>query len=236
MTMEFAQAFSGDNIPDTNRLIRRSGYQSFPVRAEHHTSYTIGVTFKLFPLALIPLFFLRKKYRWLVLFSIFLIAINIFDPYLLKEYIEMIAVPLFAPAQSAINISNPWNQSIHKLLKTLLGDIDIPYYTYAVWGILYIAILFNKRKESIYKKSTVLLSMVSILFKTSWQHYLVLNFPFIIAYFRNIKYFIPIWLIFMLSFNYGDEILLKYPFISSYQVILIVLLIFKYLFEKQENL
>jgi hypothetical protein len=199
-------------------------------------SMAVGVTFKLFPLAIIPLFLIRRKFKWLVYFAFFLIVINIFDLSLLSEYIQKIAVPLFSPAQSAISISNPWNQSIHKLFKTLFGEVKIPYLTYAIWGMIYLIILFRKRKESLLKKSVVLLSLVSILFKTSWQHYLVLNYPFFIVFFRKFRYFIPIWIIFMISFNYGDEILTKYPIISSYQVILIIILIGMYIFEKKSKI
>lgn len=196
----------------------------------------IGVTFKLFPLALIPLFIIKKKFKGLAYFAFFLLVINLYDPPLLIEYIQKIAIPLFSPAQTAINISNPWNQSIHKLFKTIFGEVEIPYLTYVIWGAIYLFILFRKRKENIAKKSVVLLSLVSILFKTSWQHYLVLNYPFFILYFRKFRYFIPIWIIFMMSFNYGDEILARYPIISSYQVILIIILIGKYIFEKKKKI
>lgn len=191
----------------------------------------IGSTFKLFPIVLVPLFLLKRKFKWVSLFFIFLIAINIFDPYLLKEYVEKIAVFLFVPTQTSINISNPWNQSIHKLIKTILGETKIPYFTYFIWGIVFLLIVVRKKGEKLVLKSTVLLSLVSILFKTSWQHYLVLNYPFIIVYFRKWRYLIPIWIVFTISYNYGDILLSKYPIISSYQVITIVFLIGKYLLD-----
>lgn len=195
-------------------------------------SMAIAVTFKLFPLVVIPLFLIRRKFRWVFLFFFFIMAINIFDPGLLKEYVERIAVPLFAPAQGAINISNPWNQSFHKLFKTIFGEVSIPYFTYILWGIIYLLIIFTKKSEGLFKKSVVLLSFVSILFKTSWQHYLVLNYPFFIVYFRKLRYFIPIWMVFVISFNYGDNLLLSYPLLSSYQVILVIILIGSYLYNK----
>jgi len=196
-------------------------------------SMAIATTFKLFPLVLIPLYLLKKKFRWVFLFSFFLLVINIFDPVLLKEYVEKIAVFLFAPAQATVNISNPWNQSISKLFKTIFGEVSIPYFAYIIGGILYLLIVFTKRSEKLVKKSVVLLSLASILFKISWQHYLILNYPFIILYYRKLKYFIPIWVILIISFNYGDKLLTSYPLISSYQVILILILLGKYLYDRK---
>lgn len=194
----------------------------------------ISAALKLFPLALLPLFFILKDFYFVFSVLFLFLLLNIAPSFsLFQQYYFKIL-----PAMSQ-NISKPWfyDQSLTAFLMRLTNNPLLS--KYCVLGIvaIIIIIIFIKfyKNKSLLLAFCLIFALISIGNIFSWQHHLVFSYPLILLTYIKLKNKFNLLIIkcsvftiwFLLAFHFQNELspLLSNPFIASYQTILIFTLI-----------
>jgi hypothetical protein len=196
----------------------------------------LASSLKIFPLLLLPLFLLKKDYKFTFsVLGLFLILNLIPYPKLFGEYFFNI-FPKLAVGGSSPNF---YDQSIYAFLFRLTSNAVISkYLTGGLVLALFLNVLRISKKHDLVFSASYILALFSIGSSFSWQHHLVFTYPLIlILLLRNIQknrysflHLIPfgiIWGIFVFHFPNGASPLLSNPFLASYQTITILILLFR---------
>jgi hypothetical protein len=195
----------------------------------------LASSLKIFPLLLLPLFLLKKDYKFTFsVLGLFLILNLIPYPKLFGEYFFNI-FPKLAVGGSSPNF---YDQSIYAFLFRLTSNTIISkYLTGGLVLALFLNVLRISKKHDLVFSASYILALFSIGNSFSWQHHLVFAYPLIlILLLKNIqknKYslirlvsFLVIWIIMVLHFPDEASPLLLNPFLASYQTIIILVLLF----------
>jgi len=213
----------------------------FYVTRIHKHSYLLAIillglasSLKIFPLFLLPLFFLKKDYKFTFsVLGIFLIFNLIPYPKLFGEYFFNI-LPKLALGGSSPNF---YDQSIYAFLFRLTSNAVISkYLAEGLVLALFLNILRVSKKQNLVFSASYLLALFSIGSSFSWQHHLVFAYPLILILFlqnlNKIKHslihivpFLSIWVVLVLHFPNEASPLLSNPFLASYQTITILILL-----------
>ena len=188
----------------------------------------LGGSLKLYPLGLLPLFIIKKEIKYTLFSLVFFLFLNLYNPRFFADYFYSI-LPNLA---SVDNTRNFYDQSIFALTLRLTDNILFSKFTSAITTvILYLAITFSRRFTNIYQRIIALLALLSISGPFSWQHHLIMAYPFIFLNYYKPQYFFPIWALLAFHFQSPTNPLLQNPFLVSYQTILILFLLFLRIFK-----
>lgn len=196
---------------------------------------SLASSLKIFPLLILPLFLLKKDYKFTFsVLGLFLILNLIPYPKLFGEYFFNIFPKLSLAASSP----NFYDQSIYAFLFRLT---ESPLFSKYLAGGLVLALFLNvlriSKKQNLVFSASYIFALCSIGSSFSWQHHLVFAYPLILILFlRNIqkyKYslkhlvpFLAIWGTLVFHFPNEASPLLSNPFLASYQTITVLLLLF----------
>jgi len=180
----------------------------------------LAATTKIFPLALLPIFFIRKQYHYVITsFSLFLL-INLFKPSLFTHYFFSLIPSFFI----SISTNNFYDQSLKSLFLRL--GLTTPIIALIISLTLYFAIILATRKSTLSRAFIILLALLPLTTPVAWQHQLVFAYPLILAYYYRLPAFFLIWIPLAFHFSPGNQILDTLPVIASYQTLLILVLVF----------
>lgn len=182
-----------------------------------------AISIKIIPIVFMVVAFGRRQVIWASFVFFCLLAVNALFIQDSVFYVQNVLPSLLTGSIAANDI---FNQSLQALLYRLHL---IPFASAATGIVALILILLLLRKT---KQLPICLQMISLLpvlvliAANSWQHHLILMYPFIIIFVHKWRWFLPLWVLLALRPSY---VLLFQPtpsWLWSYQTLGILVLIF----------
>lgn len=178
---------------------------------------TLATNLKIIPIALLPIFLIKKQYKLVGLWLFFIVISNVIFPKLSTSYFSTTLAPMITNQRLFPSF---YDQSISAFFYRITGEGVVSAGMSLVLVLaFYFFILWKSKKQSIETAAFIMFALLSISLSPSWQHYLIWSYPFIIQHFSNPHYFLFIWL--GLLFHFSHENQAPLDIMESYQGLLI---------------
>ncbi len=186
---------------------------------------------KLIPLYLLPLFLLRRDFKFVFLVVTLFVLLNLLPSPSLALHYYSHTLPTF----SIIGLSPPpiYDVSVTALTRRLTSNTLLIKSVPPIFLLtMFSWVIYTSKHLHLYTSSALLLATLSIGNYFSWHHHLVFVFPLIIAlYSRFNKHrlsrlvFMGLWLLFVFHFDYDHPPLHLNPLLESYPTLIVLVLI-----------
>lgn len=179
---------------------------------------SIAITLKIWPIVFLGLALLRREWRYVGYCVGVLVVLN---GLFFVQSVSFVTLTLPGLLAGSPAFNDPINQSLAALVYRLQLGAVAPFLVPIVVGCLLLGIMLAGKRAPFWQQAIALLPIMVLLPANSWQHHLILMYPFLILYCRKWSVLLPIWLVLAIRPSY---IQLLWPHVSwtwSYQTIAI---------------
>ncbi len=193
----------------------------------------VAATLKVTPAGLVPLMLFNKKISWVVFFFSFVILLNSSNLHFFSLFLFEELPRLLTAAQPSLDI---YNQSLNAGITRLFGNKEGNHLlAFGLFSLFYgiITAHENKNQQDLVEQLLLILPLIVLFPQNTWQHHLVVTYPFLIYFFARSWLIIPIWLVLAIHFNEGHFLIKQFPFFASYQTYVLISLMIFVLWKKK---
>lgn len=172
---------------------------------------------KLLSLGWLPALLLRKAWGIAALFVIFSGLLAALTPSHFETYVSSV-LPTIAKTTS--NNPSAYDQSVSALLfRSQIEGTTAQIVKLFFFVGLYLYAFIKTKPLPLYLQLLYFLPLITFAPHTTWQHHLVLLYPWLLFHYRKWYILVPLWIVLILHPSHAHPVFLEYPVLVSYQTI-----------------